>query len=153
MPQKPVKRTMKNVIKNLVKQNQRLNDYKSPFGVKFWNMILKDTKIIDTKKRKKVRKENVMAAIEKDVTYWTRCINDEKLTDKEKEKFKIYMELIKPFLCNDWKFLLDDETAHPKKWIEKEWFNERIGAKQIYYVFIKPDEKDIIKNSSGGNKE
>ena len=99
MPQKPVKRTMKNVIKNLVKQNQRFHDYKSPFGVKFWNMILKDTKIIDTKKRKKVRKENVFAAIEKDVAYWTRCINDEALEENKKEKFRIYMELIQPFLC------------------------------------------------------
>ena len=53
----------KNVIKNMVQHNQRLLDYKSPFGVKFWNYILRQTKERDTKKRKKVRKENIQSTI------------------------------------------------------------------------------------------
>ena len=63
---KPVKRNQKNVIKNLVKENQRIHDYISPFGVKFWNSILRETKNIDTKKRKKVRKENILIFVRKD---------------------------------------------------------------------------------------
>lgn len=126
---------MKNVIKNLVKECQRRLDYKSPFGVKFWNQILRDTKNIDTKKRKKVRKENIKAAIDRDVAYWTRCIEDKTFDSAKKEKFKIYLELIEPFLSEDWRYLIDMETRRPLKWDERKWFNERIGDYQTYYVF------------------
>ena len=133
----------KNVIKNMVKQNQRLLDYKSPFGVKFWNYILRQTKERDTKKRKKVRKENIQSTIIALRDYWEREIP--KLEGADKERFKIYMELTEPFMTNDWTKIIDRTPNTPNCgnpintyvnfWVDKD------GNKVKYYSFWKGKNK------------
>lgn len=107
MPQKPVKRTKKNVIKNLVKENQRIHDYKSPFGVKFWNKILKDSK--NYAKNHKVFDKNLPLVIERDWEYYNRCLETE--TDPEKIsilKRKLYQ--LSFFRDDSYKKLFDEEA-------------------------------------------
>ncbi len=110
---KPVKRTKKNVIKNLVKENQRIHDYKSPFGVKFWNKILKDSKRYA--KNNKVFDKNIPLVIERDYQYYNRCLETE--TDSEKIavlKRKIFQ--LEFFLDDRWKSLFDENARlYPDK--------------------------------------
>lgn len=113
MPQKPVKRTKKNVIKNLVKENQRIHDYESPFGVKFWNKILKDSKRYA--KNNKVFDKNIPLVIEKDYEWYNKCLETE--TDPEKIKIlerKLYQ--LEFFRTDEWKTLFDDNARlYPDK--------------------------------------
>lgn len=128
----------KNVIKNMVKHNQRLHDYKSPFGVKFWNYILRQTKERDTKKRKKVRKENIYSTIIALREYWTRKI-DELEDGCDKERFKIYMDLTTPFTNDDWLKIIDrtpntPNCGKPKNVYENHWIDKE-GNEIKYYSF------------------
>lgn len=102
------KQTFKNVIKNLVKENQRIHDYKSPYGVKFWNKILRDSK--SYAKNHKVFDENVHKVVERDYAYYTRMLQEE--TDSEKLKMfqrkKFQLEF---FMDGRWKSMID-AAAH-----------------------------------------
>ena len=117
-----VKRTKKNVIKNLVKENQRIHDYKSPFGVKFWNKILKDSK--SYAKNNKVFDKNILLVIERDYKYYNSLleteINEEKIAVIKR---KIYQ--LEFFLTDEWKTLFDENARlYPDKrdilWVNKE---------------------------------
>lgn len=117
-----VKRTKKNVIKNLVKENQRIHDYKSPFGVKFWNKILKDSK--SYAKNNKVFDKNIPLVIERDYKYYNSLLETE--TDEEKIKIiKRKMYQLEFFLTDEWKTLFDENARlYPDKreilWVDKE---------------------------------
>lgn len=141
---KPVKRNQKNVIKNLVKENQRIHDYISPFGVKFWNSILRETKNIDTKKRKKVRKENVATAINKVREYFERCLETE--TDEIKIyelKEKIFQLSI--FKTDEWKTLFNDEARlnESKRYII--WWERAPEEKKEYYINLHKQRQEQAK--------
>lgn len=123
----PSKVTQKNVIKNLVKENQRIHDYKSPFGVKFWNKILRDSKAYGH--NHKVFSENIMIVINKDYERYTKMLETE--TDSEKIEVlerKIYQ--LSFFLDDRWKNLIDRPTA------------------RLY-----PDKRDILWKENAVDKE
>ena len=113
MPAKPVKRTKKNVIKNLKKKKKKIHDYKSPYGVKFWNKILKDSKFYA--KNHKVFDKNIPLVIERDWEYYHRCLETE--TDPEKIadlNRKIYQ--LSVFRTNEWKTFFDEAARlYPDK--------------------------------------
>jgi hypothetical protein len=141
-PKKPVKRVRKNVIKNLVKENQRIHDYDSPFGVKFWNKILKDSKYLA--KNHKVFDKNLPAIIERDYEYYNRCLEEE--TDPNKIyilKRKIYQ--LEYFLDDRWRTLFDDDARlYPDKrdilWAEN---NENIYERNKK---LKVNKNELSKN-------
>jgi hypothetical protein len=125
---KPVKRTKKNVIKNLVKENQRIHDYDSPFGVKFWNKILKDSKYLAH--NHKVFDKNLPTIIERDYAYYNRCLETE--TDEKKVeilKRKIYQ--LEYFLDDRWKTLFDDDARLKPDKREIIWAEGRINTYEI----------------------
>lgn len=98
------KQTFKNVIKNLVKENQRIHDYESPFGVKFWNKILRDSKFYA--KNHKVFEENVHKVVERDYQYYLRMLEEE--TDPAKlEIFKQKLFQLSFFVDGRWKQMID----------------------------------------------
>ena len=98
------KQTFKNVIKNLVKENQRIHDYESPFGVKFWNRILYDSKFYA--KNHKVFDPNVHTVVERDYAYYKRMLEEE--TDPEKiEIFKEKLFQLEFFIDGRWKDMFD----------------------------------------------
>ena len=98
------KQTFKNVIKNLVKENQRIHDYKSPYGVKFWNRILYDSKFYA--KNHKVFDGNVHKVVERDYAYYQRMINEE--TDEAKlAMFKRKLFQLEFFMDGRWKEMID----------------------------------------------
>lgn len=99
---KRAKQTFKNVIKNLVKENQRIHDYESEFGVKFWNKILKDSK--NYAKNHKVFDENVHKVVERDYNYYKRMI------EAGGDKVDIYKEKLfqlEFFIDGRWKNMID----------------------------------------------
>lgn len=141
---KPIKCNQKNVIKNLVKENQRIHDYISPFGVKFWNSILRETKNIDTKKRKKVRKENVVAAIDKMREYFKKCLETETNEIKIYElKEKIFQLNI--FKTNEWKTLFNGEARlnEDKRYII--WWERAPEEKKEYYINLRKQRQEQAK--------
>ena len=96
---KRAKQTFKNVVKNLVKENQRIHDYKSKFGVKFWNKILKDSKNYH-----KVFDENVHKVVERDYEYYKKMI------EAGGDKVDIYKEKLfqlEFFIDGRWKNMID----------------------------------------------
>lgn len=98
------KQTFKNVIKNLVKENQRIHDYDSKFGVKFWNRILYDSKFYA--KNHKVFDENVHKVIERDYAYYKRMLEEE--TDPQKlEIFREKLFQLEFFIDDRWKEMID----------------------------------------------
>lgn len=98
------KQTFKNVIKNLVKENQRIHDYKSKFGVKFWNKILYDSKFYA--KNHKVFDENVHKVVERDYQYYQKRLKEETdPTQIEILKEKIFQ--LEPFIDGRWKEMID----------------------------------------------
>lgn len=107
---KRAKQTFKNVIKNLVKENQRIHDYESEFGVKFWNKILKDSK--NYAKNHKVFDENVHKVVERDYEYYKRMI------EASGDKVNIYKEKLfqlEFFIDGRWKDMID---AHARLYPE-----------------------------------
>ena len=107
---KRTKQTFKNVIKNLVKENQRIHDYESEFGVKFWNKILKDSK--NYAKNHKVFDENVHKVVERDYNYYKRMI------EAGGDKVDIYKEKLfqlEFFIDGRWKNMID---AHARLYPE-----------------------------------
>ena len=120
---------MKNVVKNLVKENQRIGDYKSPYGVKFWNSILKVAKELDTRKHK-VREENMQEAIDR--VYRAVNLKIQLLNPNSEEERELIKKLERQkyqlsfFRTDEWKNMFIVETARLKKeyrkilWLEKE---------------------------------
>lgn len=107
---KRAKQTFKNVIKNLVKENQRIHDYESEFGVKFWNKILKDSK--NYAKNHKVFDENVHKVVERDYEYYKKMI------EAGGDKVNIYKEKLfqlEFFIDGRWKDMID---AHARLYPE-----------------------------------
>lgn len=104
---KPLKRTCKNVIKNLVKENQRIHDYESDFGVKFWNKILKNSKRYA--KNNKVFNENVVRVVQEDYERYTKILETETDTKKiENLKEKIFQ--LEFFMDGRWRHMIDEEA-------------------------------------------
>ena len=107
---KRAKQTFKNVIKNLVKENQRIHDYDSKFGVKFWNKILKDSK--NYAKNHKVFDENVHKVVERDYEYYKRMIA---AGGEDVEIFKEKLFQLEFFVDGRWKDMID---AHARLYPE-----------------------------------
>ena len=99
---KRAKQTFKNVIKNLVKENQRIHDYDSKFGVKFWNKILKDSK--NYAKNHKVFDENVHKVVERDYEYYKRMVE---AGGEDVEIFKEKLFQLEFFIDGRWKDIID----------------------------------------------
>lgn len=101
---KRAKQTFKNVIKNLVKENQRIHDYDSKYGVKFWNKILKDSK--NYAKNHKVFDENVHTVVERDYKRYQEALLTETDPDKIKDlKEKLFQ--LEFFIDGRWKEIID----------------------------------------------
>lgn len=132
---KPVKRNEKNVLKCLVKENQRIHDYRSPLGVKFWNQILFEAKCIAP--NRKPYPKNMRPAIEKHYAYVCRMVNEEQ---DELKRF-IFMRqvwMLGLFMSDEWKYLFTDTgRLYPEKrgilWLDvgqPEWEKGRIYTKE-----------------------
>lgn len=102
---KRAKQTFKNVIKNLVKENQRIHDYDSKYGVKFWNKILKDSKFYV--KNHKVFDENVHKVVERDYAYYLRELEKEDLTAEKRQEFNEKIYQLSFFINGEWKNMID----------------------------------------------
>nr|DAS64483.1 MAG TPA: hypothetical protein [Caudoviricetes sp.] len=102
-----VKRTKKNVIKNLVKENQRIHDYDSPFGVRFWNKILKDSKAFS--RNNKVFDRNIPTVIERAYDRYRKALKTEtdSLKKYELEQFLFQLEY---FMTEEWRTLFNDDA-------------------------------------------
>ena len=120
MPQKPIKRSMKNTIKNLVKESQRVHDYKSPFGAKFWNKILKDSKFLA--KNHKVFDKNLPPIVERDYERYNQLLETE--TDEKKIevlKEKIYQ--LSFFVNGEWRNIIDMDARVKEEYKDIIWKN------------------------------
>ena len=123
---KLVKRSCKNVIKNLVKENQRVHDYYSKFGVKFWNKILKDSKKYS--KNNKVFDENVVRIIKEDYEKYNKWLEEE----DDEEKKEILKEKIFQL-----EFFIDG------RW--EEMFNENARLKSEFREILYLKRKGVIE--------
>ena len=114
-----VKRTKKNVIKNLVKENQRIHDYDSPFGVRFWNKILKDSKAFS--RNNKVAYDRYRKALKTETDSSKRY---------ELEQFLFQLEY---FMTEKWRTLFNDD-ARLKEGKEKVIWKNRcpVELKEYY---------------------
>lgn len=102
-----VKRNYKNVVKNLVKENQRIHDYDSKFGVKFWNKILKNSKRYG--RNNKVFDQNVKRVIEEDYSRYKELLKEEKDSEKiEVLKEKLFQ--LEFFVDGRWKNMIDEKA-------------------------------------------
>lgn len=138
---KPVKRTRKNVIKNLVKENQRIHDYNSPFGVKYWNEILFQSKSFA--KNRKVFDKNLVPTLEKIKAYWLRCLEE---NPNEQQYYELKQKLWQvDILLSDtkWKELFD-ENARLKPEARKILWVERCGNDTLKeYYSLKPLKRKL----------
>lgn len=100
------KQTYKNVVKNLVKENQRIHDYESKLGVKFWNKILKDSKRYGH--NNKVFNENVKRIIEENYSYYNRILETAEGEEAEILKEKIFQ--LEFFIDGRWKNIIDEKA-------------------------------------------
>lgn len=132
---KPVKRTKKNVIKNLVKENQRIHDYNSPFGVRFWNKILRDTKPFGH--RHKVFDKNIPIVIERANERWSKQLETE--TDPIKVyELKQMLYQINFFLTDEWKDFFDEDARLKPEHREILWLERCAGdGMKEYYDELK----------------
>lgn len=104
---KPVKRSCKNVVKNLVKENQRVHDYYSKFGVKFWNKILKDSKRYG--RNNKVFDENVVRIIKEDYERYSKWLKEEE-DEEKKEILKEKLFQLEFFIDGRWKEMFNEDA-------------------------------------------
>ena len=104
---KRAKQTYKNVVKNLVKENQRIHDYESKFGVKFWNKILKDSKRYG--RNNKVFDENVKRVIEEDYQRYNELIK-ETAAEEQIEILKEKIFQLEFFMDGRWKNIINEKA-------------------------------------------
>lgn len=116
-----MRRRIKNVVKNLVKENQRVHDYKSPYGVKFWNKILKDSKAYA--KNHKVFEKNVALVIEKDYNRYNQLLENEDIKDEQKEILKEKIFQLSFFMEKNWAEMFDDAARLKEEFQEIIWKN------------------------------
>lgn len=111
---KPVKRVQKNVIKCLVKENQRIHDYCSPFGVKFWNQILRESKYLA--KNHKVFDKNVEIVLKRRYEYYLRELAKEDLPERIRLIIERQAWQLSLFQNDEWKYLIQDAgRLYPNK--------------------------------------
>lgn len=103
---KPVKRVQKNVIKCLVKENQRVHDYISPWGVKFWNGLLKESKYLA--KNHKVFDKNVAVVLERRYQYYLRELAKDDLPASKRLIIERQAWMLSLFQTDEWRYLIQD---------------------------------------------
>ena len=126
-----VKRTKKNVIKNLVKENQRIHDYDSPFGVRFWNKILKDSKAFS--RNNKVFDRNIPTVIERAYDRYRKALKTEtdSLKKYELEQFLFQLEY---FMTEEWRTLFNDDARLKEEKEKIIWKNRCPVELKEYYT-------------------
>lgn len=161
--------TMKRTVSNRTKDAQRAHDYKSPYGVKFWNKLLREGKMAAA--NKKCNDQTLWNAFCRNFWYWGECLKTE--TDPEKiEKYTRWREMLMPYFDGTWKqeaweyymridphtadFLrikvkakcdLPDELAQDEEFVKKREENlKKYNREHPYYGSrIKDKEKGVIK--------
>ena len=101
------KQTYKNVVKNLVKENQRIHDYESKFGVKFWNKILKDSKAYG--RNNKVFDENVKKVIERDYERYKKILSAP-IDDVQKREIQEKLFQLSFFMNGEWRNMINAQA-------------------------------------------
>lgn len=145
-----MKRTKKNTIKNLVKENQRIHDYISPFGVKFWNKILKDSKAFS--RNNKVFDMNLPVVIDRAYDRYEKALEVE--TDRVKRyQYEQFLFQLSYFMTEEWRDLFD-ENARLKENKRKIIWKERCTDEwNEYYIKLRKERQRKQKKRIGDKNE
>lgn len=92
--------SLRTATKNRTKDAQRANDYNSPYGVKFWNRLLREGKM--KAKNKKCNDQTLWDAFCHNYQYWGEALKTETNPEKIK-KLTRWRKMLMPYFDGTWK--------------------------------------------------